>query len=290
MEPEAAAGPTVSEGRSSGQFWFPLAVEAAALVSVAGLALAGVRTMPPPPAAGATGGWFIWYFFSAFATATVLMVLLLRTSRGSRWFAALFSLAVFVGVGVLGFRFFGAGGAILASATAVLSNYSVRRVAVFDLILVCGLAGVTLSLAETIPPLAALAILAILSLYDIFAVFVTGHMVRAAEALLRQRAFFAIIVPLTPRGFLNRLSAVEPGRKFLFLGTGDLVLPVLLVVATARFGGIYGALIVLAGSLAGLAGTHLFFMNQKRLRPIPALPSIALGAILGYLVSFLALG
>ncbi len=289
MAPEPADGrETGFPAGPSGRNLFTLAVEASCLAAISGLVLWGERAAPPlPPAAVVGSVWFLWYFLSAFAAATVLMVLLLRSRRGSRWFAAFFSLAVFVGVGVITERFWGAGGAILATASAVLLHYGLRRVAIFDLVLVFGLAGVTLSLGEAMPPLSILVILVVLSFYDVFAVFVTGHMVRAAEALLEQRAFFALIVPSGPRWFWTGLSAVAPGPKFLFLGTGDLVLPALLVAATGR-SGTAAALPVLAGALAGLASMHLIFINQTRRRPIPALPPIALGAILGYLVSFLA--
>ncbi len=266
---------------------FPLAVEAAALSAVSGLVLWGERSAPPPSEPAVGGVWFLWYFLSAFAAATVLMILLLRSRRGSRWFAAFFSLAVFIGVGIITERLWGAGAAILVTASAVLLHYGLRRVAIFDLVLASGLAGITLSLGEALQPLTILVILVVLSFYDLFAVFVTGHMVQAAEALLERRAFFAIIVPAAPRWFWTDLAAVAPGSRFLFLGTGDLVLPALLVAATGR-SGTAAALTVLAGALAGLTAMHFIFTNQTRRRPIPALPPIALGAILGYLVSFLA--
>jgi presenilin-like A22 family membrane protease len=212
---------------------------------------------------------------------------LTRTRRGSRWFAALFSFAVFVGIGIIIERLGGTGAAILAVSAAVLLRYGWQRVAVFDAVLLMGLAGVSLELGAALQPAAAVAILAILSVYDIFAVYVTGHMVTAAEALLRQKALFAIIIPVAPVGFLARLSSARPGADFLYLGTGDLVLPAMLVASAGR-GGLIQALIVAVGALAGLAGTHLIFTRQKQRRPIPALPPIALGAIIGYLAAFIA--
>lgn len=287
MATEAAARPRARTAEPSrGVFWFPLAVETAFFAAVIALVLAGERLRRPAAVTVMAGGEFIWFFLSAFAAATVLLILMLRSRRGPRWFGGLFSLALFIGVGIVAERFLGSAWAVLVVSAAVLFHYSLRRVVVFDLVLVLGLAGISLNLGEAIQPTAALIILSILSLYDIFAVFVTGHMVAAAEALLRQKALFAIIVPVAPGDFLERLSEVTPGGRFLHLGTGDVVLPALLIASVGR-GGLYPALPVVIGAFVGLAATHLIFMSQARRRPIPALPPIAMGAILGYLVTFL---
>jgi presenilin-like A22 family membrane protease len=269
-----------------GAFWFAGLVETAVFLMVFGLVLLaegrGRATVMVPIGSGE----MVWSFLAAFAAATALLILLLRSRRGPHWFSRLFSLAVFIGSGIIAERFFGLAGAVLGVSLAVLAHYGLRRVVIFDLVLTLGLAGITLNLGSVMQPLSAVVILAILSFYDIFAVFVTGHMVTAAETLLRQKALFAIIVPVAPAGLLKRLKAVTPGADFLILGTGDIVLPGLLVAAVGRLG-ILQALPVALGALTGLAAMHFIFTTQPQRRPIPALPPIALGSILGYLVTFI---
>jgi len=278
--PDAAPSPR-------GAFWFAFLVEAAVLLAVFGLTLLAERHGRPSVMVPYGSGEMVWSFLAAFAAATALLILLLRARRGAFWFSRLFSVAVFIGAGIIAERFFGLAGAVLGVSLAVLLHYGLRRVYVFDLVLTLGLAGITFNLGSVMQPMAAIVILAILSFYDIFAVYVTGHMVAAAEALLRQKALFAIIVPVTPAGFLKRLTTVGSGADFLFLGTGDIVLPALLVAAVGRLG-VIQALPVALGAIIGLASMHFIFMSQPRRRPIPALPPIALGSILGYLVTYIA--
>jgi presenilin-like A22 family membrane protease len=149
--------------------------------------------------------------------------------------------------------------------------------------LLLGIAGVSANMGGSLSPVAACVILAILSVYDIAAVYLTKHMVEMGESLLRQRVFFAIIVPRGISGFQSPLREVAPGSGHYFIGTGDLVLPALLISSATYFRletGITAAI----GALLGLAATTALFLSQKLRRAMPALPPIALGAIIGYLI------
>jgi len=292
-KPPSSANVTAAEPRETaaaprpGAFWFPLLVETVIFCLVFALVLLALRPgRPASVAAVAAAPLSVWSFLAAFAAATVLFILLTRSARGSRWFAALFALAVFIGVAAAADVFFGPATAVLAASAAVLAYYGWKRVIVFDLVLVLGLAGVAIDLGAALQPTGTAVILALLSVYDIVAVFFTRHMVTGAEALLRQKALFAIIIPSAPAGFWRRSASVEPGRGFLIMGTGDLVLPALLVAAAGRYGLVRGLAVAL-GAIAGLVSTHLIFMAQRRRRPIPALPPIALGAIIGYLFTLI---
>jgi presenilin-like A22 family membrane protease len=242
---------------------------------------------PGTVAAAAAPELTIWSFITAFAAATALLVILARTRRGALVFTLLFTLAVFVGVGAWFETAFGTGPAIIAVAAAVLLHYAVSRVATYDLILVFGMAGLALGLGEAMRPLVVVVILAGLSFYDLFAVYVTRHLAEAAASLLRQRAIFAIIIPSTSAGFFKRLKEVSADGGFFFLGTGDMVLPAMLVASLAVRGS-SAAVPVAIGALAGLLATSLIFAAQRTHRPMPALPPIALGSIVGYLITLLA--
>jgi presenilin-like A22 family membrane protease len=115
------------------------------------------------------------------------------------------------------------------------------------------------------------------------AVYLTKHMVEMGESLLRQRVFFAIIVPRGLRGFQTRLQEVAPGSGHYFIGTGDLVLPALLI-SSATYVRLEAGVAAAIGALLGLLATTALFLSQKSRRAMPALPPIALGAIIGYLV------
>lgn len=280
----------------------PAAARAARLVFVSALEmtilglvlflviLAGKLAAGTPAAAGTapvTPELTIWSFITAFAAATALLVILARTRRGAQLFTLLFTLAVFVGVGVWFETAAGTGTAIIATAAAVLLHYAIGRVATYDLILVFGMAGLALSLGGSLRPMVVVVILAGLSFYDLLAVYVTRHLAEAATSLLRQRAIFAIIIPVTVSGSFKRLKEVTAEGGFVFLGTGDMVLPAMLVASLAA-GGSPAAIPVAVGALAGLLATSLIFAAQRVSRPMPALPPVALGSVAGYLITLLA--
>jgi len=225
-----------------------------------------------------------WQFLAAFAAATALLIMLSRSRRGARVFSLLFTLAVFVGIGVLAERFFGTAASVVVVSAAICAHYGFQRVAVYDLVLLPGMAGLAFTLGDSLQPIALAVILSILSIYDLLAVYATGHMTRIAAGLLRQKALFAIIIPVTPAGFRRRLKDVEPGGEFVIMGTGDIVLPAMLAASVARYGTAM-ALLPALGALIGLAAVHALFFSQPERRPMPALPPIALGAVAGFMLT-----
>jgi len=109
-------------------------------------------------------------------------------------------------------------------------------------------------------------------------------MVELAEAMIQSRAIFGFVVPSSFRGFKERMIRVSPGEQFMILGSGDVILPLLLSASLVRTS-VSQALIVAAFSVLGLFLMHLIFTNQKTRQPMAALPPIALAAIVGYIVS-----
>lgn len=251
------------------------------------LAALAVR-MPAAVSAGSalpSDGMTVWTFLAAFAAVTVIILLLLRTFRGSRLFEAIFLLAVFTGIGSLFVALFGAGPAVLLTAGAVFLYYGNKAVLTFNTLLVLGAAGIAANLGGTMSPVGTAVILVILAAYDLVAVYVTKHMVVMAESLLRRRVFFAMILPERPADALLPVTEAQPGRGFVFLGTGDLILPALLVAAVARASPAAAASVGI-GALLGAISLHALFLSQKVRRPMPALPPLAAGALLGLVVSF----
>lgn len=233
-----------------------------------------------------TTGGMVWYFLVAFVVTTFILFLSLRSSRGTALFSILFALAIFAGVWILSVTLFGTGVGIALTSVTVLAYYLLRVVFLFNTILLVGLAGVAVSMGGSLNSVAVVILLGILAVYDVIAVYGTKHMVVMGRELLRHKVFFGLVIPGSPKGLLKRLEDVTLHKDFVFLGTGDVVLPALLVATTARFG-ILEAVFPAVGALVGLMfGTGMFFTKSRR-QPMPALPPIALGAILGYVFTIL---
>ena len=155
---------------------------------------------------------------------------------------------------------------------------------IHDLIIILGIAGVGAILGLSLEPKIIILLLIIFSIYDIIAVYVTKHMVKIAKEMIRQKVIVGFIFPLNISDFKENIEKVKPGGKFMVLGGGDVIFPLLLCVSLIPLG-IKNSLTVAVFALIGLFVSYLIFIFQKTRRPIPALPPIALFSIIGYLLT-----
>lgn len=155
-----------------------------------------------------------------------------------------------------------------------------------DLLMLLTFTGIGAILGLSLAPETVILILVILSFYDIIAVYKTKYMVQLAEAMIQSRAIFGFVVPSSFGGFKERMTRVSPGEQFMILGSGDVILPLLLCASLVRTS-MRDAAIVAGFSAVGLFLMHLIFINQKVRRPMAALPPIAVMTIIGYLITSL---
>jgi len=153
-----------------------------------------------------------------------------------------------------------------------------------DILMILGMAGVGATLGLSLQPLIVVALLIVFSIYDFIAVYKTKHMVKMAKEMIESRAILGLVIPPNIFGFQESLEKIEPGKKFLILGGGDIVFPLLLCVSLVSRG-IFDSLIVAIFSLIGLFFSFWIFTHQKVRQPIPALPPIAFFSIVGYLIT-----
>lgn len=226
-------------------------------------------------------------FLIYFLIITALVLLFLRFAKRNAPFQIFFIFALFIGIQtVFGAVLSGVLPTILAVIFVLIRIFS-PIVFVHNLTVMVAIAGASAVLGLGISPLAAVVLLAILSVYDIVAVYKTKHMVKMAKEMAQRGALFAFIIPEKISDMGVRIKAVIPGEKnFLMLGGGDVALPLLLVVSVAPQG-IKQSLIVAAFTFLGFLFTHILFSSQKIRRPMPALPPIALAAILGYIITLI---
>lgn len=116
-----------------------------------------------------------------------------------------------------------------------------------------------------------------LSVYDFLSVFQTKHMVEMADFIVKREMAFTVTAKAPPQ---------KPGQKEqrIDLGTGDIIAPVMLEVATLQLSPVATAL-VFVGAVASL-GIFLAAVWRKRM-VLPALPPIVLGMIITLSIGFL---
>lgn len=172
--------------------------------------------------------------------------------------------------------------------TALLVFLWLKRPSVWihDTVLVFSMAGAGSILGLRMDPKIVVALLIVFSIYDFIAVYKTKHMIKMAKEMIKKGVIAALIVPPQISDFKGKLEQVRPGGRFLILGGGDVVFPLLLCASLIQEG-VLNALIVAIFSLLGLLASFLVFIFQKQRRPIPALPPIALFSIIGYFITFI---
>lgn len=227
---------------------------------------------------------FILYFL--FATLFIFLIirfLKFKTGRGVI-FKTLFVLAVFFG----GLLFFEAWfpEPIPFIILSLLIFWWLKKPSILnqDLLMIFGMAGVGSILGLSLRPEFIILLLIIFSIYDFIAVYKTKHMVEMAKEMIEQRAILALVIPPSISGFQESLEKIEPGGKFLILGGGDIVFP-LLFSASLIPTGILNSIIVAVFSSIGLFVGFYLFTKQKVRQPVPALPPIAFFSIMGYLIT-----
>jgi len=229
----------------------------------------------------------VFQFLSSFLVATFLMLLFLKIFKGKFMFEIFFSGAVIFGAqGPLGIIFVKFTAFLIAIAIAIL-RFIYPRILTQNLAIIIAIAGIAASLGMSVKPLMALIILILLSVYDIIAVYKTRHMIKLFKGMAKRGAVLALVVPKNFSLWLKKFEIIklENKNEFIFLGTGDLALPVFFAIS-ALSSGIEFSLFIIFGAIIGFIVNHIIFINQKEKKPIPALPAIALFSILGYIVSF----
>ena len=181
-------------------------------------------------------------------------------------------------------------GAVLIMGVLIFLWLEMPRVWIHDILMILGLAGAASFFGLGFNPAIVVALLVVLSFYDFIAVYKTKHMLKIAKEMIAQKVVLGFIIPKEIKYFKEKLNQVKPGGGFMILGGGDVVLPNLLAVSVIP-SGLLKALVIVVFSLAGCFLSYWLFTNQKGPKgcpePIPALPPVALLAIIGYFVTLL---
>lgn len=233
-------------------------------------------------------GISFWYFLLYFFLTTSFILLIsffgkFKKGRGML-FKGIFILVVFWGSALLFSLWILDIFALFLAGILIFWWLKKPTILVHNLCIIFGIAGVGSILGLRLEPLIVVALLIILSIYDFIAVNITKHMIKMAKEMIESRAILALIVPSKISDFKENLKTVKPGGKFLILGGGDIVFPLLLCVSLVSEG-ILNSLIVALFALFGLFFSFWIFASQKIRRPIPALPPIALFLIIGFLIT-----
>jgi len=217
----------------------------------------------------------------------LLVFILISVKKGRAagvFFKIFFWLVIFSGSQAVFYSFVPSFWASVFALVLVFLMSKVRQVWLQNLGVVLGIAGIGAIVGLSLEPMTAVFILVGSSVYDIFTVYLTGHMVKMAQTMIQAGAIFGLVIPSDFSGFKEKMSGVQPGERFMILGSGDVALPLILTASLAVFS-LWQALAVAGFSMLGLLITHILFVKQKERKPMAALPPIAAMSIIGYLIT-----
>ena len=225
---------------------------------------------------------FIFWFL--IATLFIIWLVYFTKSPKKKFFKTFLILAVFIGS--LCFFNLWLDSLIALLLTCLLTFLWVKKKnpLFHNLFLIIVLVGVGSRLGLNLEPETIIVLLALFSLYDYIAVYRTKHMVKIAGEMLKSKTVLGFIIPQKISDFRTNLKETKIKGRFLVLGSGDIIFP-LIMSSSLVSRGVLEAVIVGIFGLIGLSASFFLLVSQKKRKPIPALPPIALFLIIGYIIT-----
>ncbi|MBU0670759.1 MAG: presenilin family intramembrane aspartyl protease [Patescibacteria group bacterium] len=174
--------------------------------------------------------------------------------------------------------------ALLFSMMLVILWLKLKKVWVHNLAIGLVICGLGVDFGNMIPTQMILIILAVLSLYDFYAVLKTKVLVKVFSGLASHGMVLAMIIPARLQNLNEEYDHLSPNKQFFYLGTGDLLLPLMLAVSLIG-SSLASAFLVSLGAATGLGFLYFYIHVLKITRPMPALPPIAFFSIIGFIIS-----
>ncbi len=217
------------------------------------------------------------YAFVVVIGATIFLGLFRRFRSRILW-EVLFTVTLFLGVWFAMLLVLPLSWGLAIAAVLTLAQILLRRVWIHDLFYLVGAAGVSIDFAGWLLPEMLLLGLVAFTVYDMVAGPPGGPIASLAGTLVQKGIVPGFVIPSRVAELRMTVDEVVKSRAAL-LGAGDLILP-LSLVARAAFAGPIPAAIVLAGLLVGA----LIVVKKSDVHPRAALPALATGAALPFLV------
>lgn len=236
-------------------------------------------------------GYSVPWFLISMAVAIFLVFVFIKFFKFALPFKILMNLTIFIGALVVIQAYVTSIFSYIIAVALVILYWYVRNILVHDFVMIVSIAGVATYLGLLIPATAVLILFGLVAIYDVIAVFKTGHMITMFKSMAERGAMMALVIPEKFSFAKQKLSTAKASMKkkvaergVIFIGTGDAAFPAILTVSALQVG-LYPAIGAAVGGAIGMIAVH--FLLLKIQRPLPALPPIAAGSALGYLIGFL---
>lgn len=190
--------------------------------------------------------------------------------------------AQFVGIACYLTQYTSFDGALVVAGVGIAVRVLYPLVWVHNIGVMMGVGGVVRVLGEIIPFGAIAAILVALAVFDIIAGYERHHiMEREFDIFFKKHIPFGLIVGEEEVGWRTLLSGSAVWNNAWFMGSGDLLFPLLGVIGVYYQWGVGGALCASGGLLVGTVGVDMWALYRAKGVELPALPGLVAGLMLG---------
>lgn len=162
-------------------------------------------------------------------------------------------------------------------------------------------AGVTAIVGISFAILPAIILLVALAVYDAISVYKTKHMVTLADAVTEQHLPILLVIPKSKSYSYKKQESLKDQikkkkkREAMFMGLGDIIIPGCLVVSafiwlpSESFFGLPARILVSLFTMIGvIVGFVILMRFVVKGNPQAGLPLLNAGAILGFMISYVA--
>ncbi len=232
----------------------------------------------------------IIYFFAA-VVVLGLVLFLIPVSKLRLILTFLFTFIYVWGLFILFSLFFPVYVSLPVSIIIGITWFFIPKVWLQNILLLLSLVSVGLVFGYILAPWAALLFLIIIAVYDFVSVKL-GYMMWMAQKLSESDVLPAFVIPgnlrnwnlnLKKAGF-KKLFEATGVKEYSILGGGDIGFPLLVTVSVFFIYGFTAAIIISIFSIIGLIGAYIAQAFLFKGKPTPALPTIALACIIGFLI------
>jgi hypothetical protein len=271
------AGDSVGGQRVFRTLWMTLSF--AAISALAIVAVRRVLSAPTLPLTPSTmpDGIVTWQLFLGVAGALAVAGLIIRVVNARAFIEILFGAALFLGVWAFAWFILPWDIALLLASALTILQARVRRVIVHDVFVLIGTAGIAIHIGFIFSMTALAALIAAFFLYDLAQGRMGGVIVDLARSSIRRGVIPGLVVPSSWNEVIVDLKAAISSPTSAFLGAGDLILPLTLVVRAAFSGALQPAIVAI-----GILVASLLMGSRESLKPAPALAWLLPGAVVPY--------
>jgi len=233
------------------------------------------------------------YFFSAVVILGIVLFFI-PVSRLRFMFRILFLVLFGWGIFVLEILYIPWIIAAVIAAAVGLAWFFLPRVWLHNILMMLSLASVGVIFGMAIAPWAVLILLGVISIYDVVAVRF-GYMLWMATKMSESDALPTFVIPRKIRlwnldlrggGYRKIMQTPAGEREFSILGGGDIGFPLVLTVSVFFKYGLAESLVVAVFALTGLISAFLIQQSVLKGKPMPALPPISAGSLIGFLIVY----